>query len=301
MVLALTLLSFDYGVDISSVLGTGRSAIPSSGVLLLGTDASSPTATVSWNTPVSWQYQIADGEVLSWTEFLTTFGLSGKGGTLSTPYTVEDPPGKIITSDATGTALPENTAVATSTAVYTAAGASDAGAIVWSLKTGADAGLFNINSSTGAVTFINATTPDHEDKSSYSFTIVATVGTGATAETDELLVTIDVTDLNDTSPVFTSATTATLVEGTAFSTTTAVYTATGTPDVAGDTIVWSLSGGDAGLFNINSSTGAITFRNATTIDYESGQASYRFNVTATVGTGNTAQTATKRSLFLFPM
>ena len=287
----LNTIKFDYGVEIAAVVRTGFLGSGPAAVTL-GTGG-----VVAWSNPTTatnWRYQLADGAVLSWTEFLTALGLGSSGGTLSTPYTVEDPPGKIITSDATGAALPENTAVATSTAVYTAAGASDAGAIVWSLKTGADAGLFNINSSTGAVTFINATTPDHEDKSNYSFTIVATVGTSATAETDELLVTIAVTDLNDTSPVFTSATAATLVEGTAFSTTTAVYTATGTPDVAGDTIVWSLSGGgDAGLFNINSSTGAITFRNATTIDYESGQTSYRFNVIATVGTGNTAQTATQ--------
>ena len=83
------IIKFDYGVEISSVLGTGRSAIPSSGVLLLGTDASNPTATVTWNTPVSWQYQIGDGAVLSWAEFLTALGLSGKGGALSTAYTVD--------------------------------------------------------------------------------------------------------------------------------------------------------------------------------------------------------------------
>ena len=289
------IIKFDYGVDISSARKTGRGT--GGGEVLLGTDAANPAAAVTWLKPAIWKYQIADGEVLSWSQFLAALGPT-TGTALTNTYTVEDPPGKIITSDATGAALPENTAVATSTAVYTAAGASDAGAIVWSLKAGADAGLFNINSSTGAVTFINATTPDHESgKTSYSFTIVATVGTGATAETDEQTITIAVTDLNDTSPVFTSATTATLTEGTAFSTTTAVYTATGTPDVAGDTIVWSLSGGgDAGLFNINSSTGAITFRNATTIDYESGQTSYRFNVTATVG----AQTATQAVTLSIP-
>ena len=279
------ILKFDYGVEIASVIRGGFFG-EGDAELTLGTGG-----IVTWKFPnldTNWQYQIADGAVLTWTEFLTALGLGSSGGTLSTPYTVEDPPGKIITSDATGAALPENTEVSTSTAVYTAVGASDAGAIVWTLKAGADAGLFNINSSTGVVTFIAATTPDHEDKSSYSFTIIATAGT----ETDELLVTIAVTDLNDTSPVFTSATTATLTEGTAFSTTTAVYTATATPDVDGDTIVWSLSSDDADLFNIDS-TGKVTFATATTPDFESGRTSYRFNVIATVGTGSTAQTATQ--------
>ena len=280
------ILKFDYGVEIASVIRGGFFG-EGDAELTLGTGG-----IVTWKFPnldTNWQYQIADGAVLTWTEFLTALGLGSSGGTLSTPYTVEDPPGKIITSDATGAALPENTEVSTSTAVYTAVGASDAGAIVWTLKAGADAGLFNINSSTGVVTFIAATTPDHEDKSSYSFTIIATAGT----ETDELLVTIAVTDLNDTSPVFTSATTATLTEGTEVATTTAVYTATATPDVDGDTIVWSLSGDDADSFNIDPLTGKVTFKTATTPDFESGKTSYRFNVIATVGTGNTAQMATQ--------
>ena len=286
------IIKLDYGVDISSARKTGRGA--GKGELLLGTDSSNPTATVSWGAPTNWEYQIADGEVLSWSQFLAALGPT-TGTALTNAYTVEDPPGKIITSDATGTALPENTEVATSTAVYTAVGttADVAGnTIVWSLKTGDDFGLFNINSSTGKVTFKAATTPNHEAKSSYRFTIVATVGTGATAETDEQTITIDVTDLNDTTPIFTSGTAATIAEGTAFSTTTAVYTATATPDVDGDTIAWTLTGDDADLFNIDS-TGKVTFATATTPDYESGRTSYRFDVTATVGTGSTAQTATQ--------
>ena len=280
----LNTIKFDYGVEIAAVVRTGFLGSGPAAVTL-GTGG-----VVAWSNPTTatnWRYQLGDGAVLSWTEFLAALGLSSSGGTLSTPYTVEDPPGKIITSDATGAALPENTEVTTSTAVYTAAGASDAGAIVWTLKSGDDAALFDISNS-GAVTFATATTPDHEDKSSYSFTIIATAGT----ETDELLVTIAVTDLNDTSPVFTSATTATLAEGTEVSTTTAVYTATATPDVAGDAIAWSLSGDDADSFNIDS-TGKVTFKTATTPDYESGKTSYRFNVIATVGTGSTAQMATQ--------
>ena len=289
----LNTIKFDYGVEIAAVVRTGFLGSGPAAVTL-GTGG-----VVAWSNPTTatnWRYQLGDGEVLSWTEFLTALGLSSSGGTLSTAYTVEDPPGKIITSDTTGTALPENTEVTTSTAVYTAVGttADVAGnTIVWSLKTGDDFGLFNINSSTGAVTFKSATTPNHEAKSSYIFTIVATVGTGATAETDEQTITIDVTDLNDTTPIFTSGTTATIAEGTAFSTTTAVYTATATPDVDGDTIAWTLTGDDADLFNINSSTGKVTFATATTPDYESGRTSYRFDVTATVGTGSTAQTATQ--------
>ncbi len=104
-----------------------------------------------------------------------------------------------ITSSATGTALPENTEVDTSTAVYTAAGTSDAGDnIVWSLKAGVgDVALFDIDDSTGEVTFDAATTPNYEDKSSYSFTIVATVIADGNTHTAEQAVTISVTNLDE--------------------------------------------------------------------------------------------------------
>ena len=81
------IIKFDYGVEISSVVPTGRSV--NGGKLLLGTDASNPVATVTWNVPKFWEYQIGDGDVLSWAEFLTALGLGGNGGTLSTPYTVD--------------------------------------------------------------------------------------------------------------------------------------------------------------------------------------------------------------------
>src|SRR5437762_4745347 len=64
--------------------------------------------------------------------------------------------------------------------------------------------------------------------------------------------------LHDALPIstITSATTASVVEGT--STATVVYTAAAT-DVAGGTVTYSLTGADAAAFNINGATGAVTF------------------------------------------
>ena len=182
-----------------------------------------------------------------------------------------------ITSGATGAALAENTEVPATTAIYTATGTFDVDAIVWSLKAGSDSGL-SIDSGTGAVTFDVATTPDHETKASYSFTVVATSGSLAAVEQ---AVTVAVTDLNDVAPTITSGATGTaLIENTEVAATTAIYTATGTFDV--DAIVWSLkAGSDTGL-SIDSGTGAVTFDAATTPDYET-KASYSFTVVATSG------------------
>ena len=82
------IIKFDYEVEISSARKVGSFG-PGSGEVLLGTDASNPTATVTWANPAGWQYQIGDGDVLGWTEFLTFLGLTGNGGALTTALTVD--------------------------------------------------------------------------------------------------------------------------------------------------------------------------------------------------------------------
>ena len=186
-----------------------------------------------------------------------------------------------IDSSATGTALEENAAVSASTAVYTATGTHDVTSIVWSLKAGTgDIALFDIDSTTGEVTFKVATTPDYETKSSYTFTVVATSGSLPPVEQ---VVTIAVTDVNDVAPTIDSSATGTaLDENTEVSDDTVVYTAAGTFDVT--SIVWSLKAGtgDVALFDIDSTTGEVTFKAATTPDYET-KSSYTFTVVATSG------------------
>ena len=198
----------------------------------------------------------------------------------------------VITSNSS-LSIAENTAFTTATAVYSATGITDVAgdSITWSLKdnNSDDAGLFNIDSS-GVVTFKQATTPDHEDKESYSFTIVAETGDLSS----EKVVTIAVTDLNDNAPVITSDSSLNIAENTAFTTTTVFYTATATPDVAGDSIAWSLkdnNSDDAGLFSIDAS-GVVTFKSATTPDHERGKTSYAFTIVATTGNLSSEQEVT---------
>ena len=194
-----------------------------------------------------------------------------------------------ITSSATPSAVNEGTAYSTSSAFYTATATYDA-SVIWSLKTvaGDVAGLFNINSSTGVVTFKNATTLDHESKSSYTFTVVATSPATPSDLTDEQAVTINITDLNDEAPVFSNSlpTSFNVNEGGAFS-----QTFTAAPDVSGATVTYTLSGADASDFDIVASTGVVTKKSTVTFDHEA-QTSHSFTVTATGGSGPTVQTAT---------
>ena len=95
----------------------------------------------------------------------------------------------------------------------------------------------------------------------------------------DLAVTIN--DVNDEDPVITSSATGdALTEGTVVPNTQVIYTATGVFDVTD--ISWSLSGPNAGLFDIDDVTGDVTFKRETTPDLE-GKGSYIFTVVATSG------------------
>lgn len=85
----------------------------------------------------------------------------------------------------------------------------------------------------------------------------------------------------NSAPTITSGSTGTVAENAAIS--TVVYTATATDVDAGQTLSYSLTGTDAGSFDINASTGVVTLK--ASANYEA-KASYSFNVVATDnGTG----------------
>ena len=86
----------------------------------------------------------------------------------------------------------------------------------------------------------------------------------------------------NTAPTITSAATASVAENAA--TSTVVYTATATDVDAGQTLSYSLTGTDAGSFDIDASTGVVTLK--ASANYEA-KSSYSFNVVVTDnGTGS---------------
>ncbi len=217
----------------------------------------------------------------------------------------DNPP--VFSSTANGITLAEETEYTAGTAVYTAAATPDVASanVVYSLKAGADATDFDIDPATGVVTFKADTTPDYETATAYRFTVIATatetVAGGANrVQSAEQAVTVVVTDINDEAPVFTSSGATDLVDGKRYLPTTdvnydatsdVVYTAQATGDVG--ILTYSLTGGDAGLFDIDA-TGRVTFKNDITVD--DNKQSYQFTVVATAtetvpGGANRVQTA----------
>ena len=172
--------------------------------------------------------------------------------------------------------------------VYTAAATDpDAGTTLTYSISGADAALFNIDSVTGAVTFKSA--PNYEAATDaggnnvYDVNVTASDGTNTTTQA----VAITVTNVNE-APTFTSGVAASVAENA----TGTVYTAAATDPDAGSTITYSISGADASLFDINATTGAVTFKASPSYETPAdagGNNIYDINVTASDGTNASTQ------------
>lgn len=139
---------------------------------------------------------------------------------------------------------------------YTAVATDAEGdSITYSLAGGADAALFSIDAATGVLSFVAA--PDFEAPADagadnqYDVVIQASDGVNGT----DLSVQVNVTNENDSAPVFTSDDNLTSPENT----NGAVFTATAT-DADGSTLTYAIAGGpDAAQFAIDPNTGAVTF------------------------------------------
>ena len=169
----------------------------------------------------------------------------------------------VFTSSATFSAAENQTAIDTVTAT------DDDGDTITFTITGSDLEI----TPAGVLTFASA--PDYETQSSYTATVTANDGTNATTQT----ITVNVTNVNDIAPVFTSSATFSAAENQ-----TAIDTVTAT-DSEGDSVTFIVSGSDLEI----TPAGVLTFASAP--DYET-QSSYTATVTASDGTNPTTQVIT---------
>jgi hypothetical protein len=150
--------------------------------------------------------------------------------------------------------IPENsTTVTTVTASDPDAGAT----LTYSLVTGADSAKFQI-SQNGALSFITA--PDYESQTHSSSYVVGVKVTDNTGLSDIQTLTVNVTNVNEYAPVITSGFGGDVANYLISNRTTAVTQVAATDRDAGTTITYSLySGDDMRFFQINSSTGVLSF------------------------------------------
>jgi VCBS repeat-containing protein len=160
----------------------------------------------------------------------------------------------VITSNGSGATASISVAENQTTVTTVTSTDVDGGAPTYSIVGGADAALFTINATTGALTFVAA--PDFENPAdadgdnAYQLTVQASDGNGGTSSQN---LTVTVTNVNE-APVVTSAANVSVVENQS-----AVTTVTST-DVDGGAPIYSIAGGsDAALFSIDPVSGALRF------------------------------------------
>ena len=163
----------------------------------------------------------------------------------------------VFTSSSTVNVAENTTTVLTTTATDAD---SPAQTITFSLVGGTDQAKFQINSSSGALTFVTA--PDFESPTDansdnvYGVQVQASDGAGGTSTQT---INVTVTGVNDNNPVITSASTASVAENSA----TVLTVTASDADVPAGTLTFAIVGGaDQAKFQIVAATGALTFATA---------------------------------------
>ena len=286
--------AFSAGATISNISATNGTAITS--VTLPEATDPDANATITYTVtpalPAGLTFT-ASTRILSGTPTAvsdsTTYTYTASDSTLSDTLTfsiqVSAPANNApVFTDGTSTtrSVAENTASGQSIGTAVAATDTDNDTLTYTLG-GDDAASFSIVSTTGQLQTSAAL--DRETKSSYSVTITADDG-NTTNNTDNIDVTISVTNVNE-APTFASSTaTRSIAENTASG--EDIGTAVAATDVDGDTLAYTLGGTDASSFSIVSTTGQL--RTSAALDRET-KASYSVTVTATDG-GNLSDTTT---------
>ena len=259
----------------SSDNGTNWTAISSSSLTLNSTGLNFEADSININIPsISWLgAENANGTVKAFS--VTATGDSGTSIINASLKAVNDAPE--ITSSDVATAIDEETGA--NQTVYTAAATdADNESITYSLKNEGDFSSFTIDPTTGEVKLIG--NPNYEDKTNYTFTVVATDSLGAFSEK---VVTLNINNVNH-EPVITSATTIASIDENSGAG-QVVYTVTAT-NQENEAITYSLAGVDADYFDINES-GVVTLK--ADPDFEE-KSSYNFDVVATTAVGGLTDT-----------
>ena len=164
---------------------------------------------------------------------------------------------------------------------------SDEGdAVSYSITAGNDDGLFAIDSASGAITYVGSG-EDAETTASHMLTVSASDGSAST----EAMVTVTVTNANDSAPMFGEESYAfDLAENADGSATAVAVGMVSATDSDGDTLEYSITAGnDGGLFAIDSATGAITYVGMGE-NYESATMSHELTVSASDGSNSATAT-----------
>ena len=156
----------------------------------------------------------------------------------------------------------------------------------WQITGGNTNSAFAIDAS-GAITVADTTQIDYESgTTNYSLSVSVSDGDNTGSGT----VTVNITDTNDEAPSVTSASydlAESASAGTSLDTLAATDPDTGLATTLQD---WTITSGNSdGIFALDSTTGALTVADTTSLDYDSGAQSYSLLVTVSDGTNTSAE------------
>ncbi|RNI27345.1 T9SS C-terminal target domain-containing protein [Rufibacter immobilis] len=180
----------------------------------------------------------------------------------------------VITSNGGGAAatisFPENSTAAVTTVTATDVDAGSA--LIYSILSSGDADKFNLNATTGLLTFKiapNFEAPTDTDRNNTYVVTVRVTDNGAPTGTRDQVLTVNVTNVNEapTAPTDINSATNTVAENAANGTQVGI-TASSTDVDANTTLTYSLTNNANGLFTISPSTGVVSVANASLLDYE---------------------------------
>ncbi|MEH7308609.1 cadherin domain-containing protein [Neobacillus drentensis] len=171
--------------------------------------------------------------------------------------------------------IDENSANGISVGTVTATDADAGSTFTYTIKDGNSAGAFTIDPSSGEITVADATKLDYETVKNFNLHVEVSDGTN-TAETT---VTVNLTNLNDNSPVAEDGA-FTIEENKAANT---VIGSVKSSDADGDLLIYKImSGNQVGVFAIDASNGELTVSDHTQLDYETNKS---FTLTVQVSDG----------------
>ncbi|MEJ8802175.1 cadherin domain-containing protein [Pontibacter sp. H249] len=258
------------GLNVTNAVATAGNANASNQWVIgnLGASATATltiTATIIANTANSNNFYTSVASIAGY-QYDPIFANNSTTVTLSP---VNQPP--VITSNGGGATA--NVSVAENTTAVTTVNSTDPenNARTYSIAGGADESKFNINASTGVLTF--KTAPDFEAPGSAAGTnaylvIVRVTESGAPISYDEQIITVNVTNVNEapTLPADANAAANTVAEN-AVNGTTVGITARST-DPEGGAITYILTNSAGGRFQINSTSGVVSVANGALLDFE---------------------------------
>ncbi|MGZ0171646.1 MAG: Ig-like domain-containing protein [Planctomycetales bacterium] len=178
----------------------------------------------------------------------------------------------------------ENAAFNSRVATATASDADSGDSVSWTIVGGNTNGAFTVNATSGKIRVAKPLEIDFESTPSYALTVQAADENGGA---DTGLITISLNDPNET-PTATDA--AFNVAESVSAGTTVGLLSDADPD-AGDTLAWSILGGNTnGAFLLNAATGELTIASPSTLDFES-IPTYTLNIQVQDGVGLTDSAA----------